>query len=151
MVNMRNALVARRAEEVQPVRNWSAFVVPNGQVVYRERYYFAWNQGHFIGAYDRLDDAVESLTFRNKKNTLNADPVRDRASNGGDLIRCPRSTGVRGKAQGRSTRTLIGDLSVESDDQCYGAHSGRRRQTNRHLRYMEGSPRERTSEAITRR
>jgi hypothetical protein len=59
--------VARRAEEVHSVRNWTAFALPNGQVVYRGRYYFAWSGGHFVGAYDTLDDAVESLAFRNKK------------------------------------------------------------------------------------
>ena len=50
---------------MQAVRNWTAFAVPNGQIVYRGRYYFAWSRGHFVGAYDSLDDAVESLTFRN--------------------------------------------------------------------------------------
>jgi hypothetical protein len=67
MVNMNSAMMARIAEKVQPLRNWTAFAVPNGQVVYRGRYYFAWNGGHFVGAYDTLDDAVESLAFRNKK------------------------------------------------------------------------------------
>ena len=60
-------MVARRAKQVQPVRNWSTFAVPNGQVVYRGRYYFTWSRGRFIGAYDTLDDAVKSLAFRNKK------------------------------------------------------------------------------------
>ena len=55
---------ARKAEKVKSVRNWMAFDVPNGQVVYRGRYYFAWSRGRFVGAYDSLDDAVESLTFR---------------------------------------------------------------------------------------
>ena len=67
MVNMSSTTVARRAEKVQPVRNWTAFALPNGQVVYRGRYYFAWSRGHFVGAYDTLDDAVESLTFRNTR------------------------------------------------------------------------------------
>ena len=67
MDNMSRTTVARRAEEVQPVRNWIAFAVPNGQVVYKGRYHFAWSRGRFIGAYDSLDDAVESLAFRNKK------------------------------------------------------------------------------------
>jgi hypothetical protein len=66
MVIMMNTTAARRAEKVRPVRNWSTFVVPNGQVVYRGRYYFAWSRGQFVGAYDTLDDAVESLSFRNK-------------------------------------------------------------------------------------
>lgn len=65
MVNMRNTIAARSAKKIQAVRNWTAFSVPNGQIVYRGRYYFAWRQGHFVGAYDSLDDAVESLTFRN--------------------------------------------------------------------------------------
>jgi hypothetical protein len=51
---------------MQAVRNWTAFSVPNGQIVYRGRYYFAWSQGHFVGAYDSLDDAVESLTFQER-------------------------------------------------------------------------------------
>src|ERR1700730_13609227 len=67
VVIMRNIIAARRAEQGQPVRNWSTFAVPNGQIVYRGRYYFGWSRGHFVGAYDTLDDAVESLTFRNKK------------------------------------------------------------------------------------
>jgi hypothetical protein len=59
--------VARRAEKVQPVRDfWTAFAVPNGQVIYRERYYFAWIRSRFVGAYDTLNDAVESLALRNK-------------------------------------------------------------------------------------
>jgi hypothetical protein len=62
---MRNTIEARRAEKGQAVRNWTAFAVLKGQVVYRGRYYFAWSRGHFVGAYDSLDDAVESLTFRN--------------------------------------------------------------------------------------
>jgi hypothetical protein len=52
---------------MQAMRNWTAFTVSNGQIVYRGRYYFAWSRGHFVGAYDSLDDAAESLTFRNKK------------------------------------------------------------------------------------
>jgi len=64
---MSSAIVARIAETVQPVRDWIAFAVPNGQVVYRGRYYFAWSGGRFVGAYDTLDDAVESLDFRYKK------------------------------------------------------------------------------------
>jgi hypothetical protein len=67
MVDMISTIVARKAEKVQPLRNWIAFAVPNGQVVYKGRYYFAWSGGHFVGAYDTLDDAVESLAFRNKK------------------------------------------------------------------------------------
>jgi hypothetical protein len=62
---MRNTIAARSAKKMQAVRNWTAFAVPNGQIVYRGRYYFAWSRGHFVGAYDSLDDAVESLTFRN--------------------------------------------------------------------------------------
>jgi hypothetical protein len=67
LVNVKSTIVARLAEKVQPLRNWTSFAVPNGQVVYRGLYYFAWNRGRFIGAYDSLDDAVESLEFRNKK------------------------------------------------------------------------------------
>jgi hypothetical protein len=62
---MRNTTAARSAKKMQAVRNWTAFAAPNGQVVYRGRYYFAWSRGHFVGAYDSLDDAVESLSFRN--------------------------------------------------------------------------------------
>jgi hypothetical protein len=63
---MINKMVARRAEKTQSVRDWRSFAVSNGQVVYRGRYHFAWSGGHFVGAYDTLDDAVESLAFRNK-------------------------------------------------------------------------------------
>jgi hypothetical protein len=63
---MINTMVARRAEKMRSVRDWCSFAVPNGQVVYRGRYHFAWSGGHFVGAYDTLDDAVESLAFRNK-------------------------------------------------------------------------------------
>jgi hypothetical protein len=66
MVNMNNTIVAGRGEKVQSLRNWTTFAVPKGQVVYRGRYYFAWSGGHFVGAYDTLDDAVESLAFRTK-------------------------------------------------------------------------------------
>src|ERR1700692_4153084 len=77
---MRNPVAARRAEQVQPVRNWNTFAVPNGQVVYRGRYYFAWSRGHFVGAYDTLDDAVEALMFRNKKTHGTGGP-EDRCNN----------------------------------------------------------------------
>jgi hypothetical protein len=63
MKDMENIAQARRAK-VQPVRDWTAFAVRDGQIVYRGRHYFAWRRGHFIGAYDSLDDAVESLTFK---------------------------------------------------------------------------------------
>jgi hypothetical protein len=52
---------------MQSLRDWVTFAVPNGQVVYRGCYYFAWSAGYFIGTYDSLDDAVESLAFRNKE------------------------------------------------------------------------------------
>jgi hypothetical protein len=67
MEDMENQVEARRAEKVQPVRGGTAFAVRDGQIVYRGRHYFAWSRGRFIGAFDSLDDAVESLTFRNKK------------------------------------------------------------------------------------
>jgi hypothetical protein len=63
---MSGTIVARIAETKRPLRNWIAFAVPDGQVVYKGRYYFAWSRGRFIGAYDSLDDAVESLALRNK-------------------------------------------------------------------------------------
>jgi hypothetical protein len=63
---MKNRITAGRAEKMQPVRDWHSFPVLNGQVVFRGRYHFAWSRGHFVGAYDTLDDAVESLTFRHK-------------------------------------------------------------------------------------
>jgi hypothetical protein len=66
MVSMIKSIVARMAEKIRPVRDWRWFTVPNGQVVYRGRYHFAWSEGHFVGAYDTLDDAMESLAFRNK-------------------------------------------------------------------------------------
>jgi hypothetical protein len=70
---MKNTTAARRREKIQPVRNWSTFVVPNGQVVYRGRYYFAWSRGQFVGAYDTLDDAVESLSLRKLNTHLGLD------------------------------------------------------------------------------
>jgi hypothetical protein len=66
MVIMKNMIVARMAEKMQALRDWRSYAVPNGQVVYRGRYHFAWSRGHFVGAYDTLDDAVDSLAFRNK-------------------------------------------------------------------------------------
>lgn len=67
--NYGNMTEARKAEKVKSVvRNWMAFDVPNGQVVYRGRYYFAWRRGRFVGAYDSLDDAIESLNYRNGGN-----------------------------------------------------------------------------------
>ena len=64
MEDMKHIVEARRAKTVQAVRDWTAFAVRDGQIVYRGRHYFAWRRGHFIGAYDSLDDAVESLTFK---------------------------------------------------------------------------------------
>jgi len=66
MEDMENIAEARRAENVQPVRDWTAFAVRDGHIVYRGRHYFAWSPGHFIGAYDSLDDAIESLAFRER-------------------------------------------------------------------------------------
>jgi hypothetical protein len=63
---MSSTIVARIAETKQPLRNWIAIAVPYGQVVYKGRYHFAWSRGRFIGAYDSLDDAVESLAFRER-------------------------------------------------------------------------------------
>jgi hypothetical protein len=63
---MSSSIVARIAETKQPYEIGSRSPVPDGQVVYKGRYYFAWSRGRFIGAYDSLDDAVESLAFRNK-------------------------------------------------------------------------------------
>jgi hypothetical protein len=63
---MNNMIEAKKAEK-EPIQNWSTFAVPNGQVLYRGRYYFAYSRNHFVGAYDTLDDAVDSLAFRNKK------------------------------------------------------------------------------------
>ena len=37
------------------------FTLPLGQVVNKGRYYFVWCKGRFIGTYQTLDDAVESL------------------------------------------------------------------------------------------
>jgi hypothetical protein len=72
---MQNIVGAERAKKVKSVRNWTAFAVPNGQIVYRGRYFFAWSGGHFVGAYDSLDDAVESLTFRNKEPFEHGSPL----------------------------------------------------------------------------
>ena len=70
-VIMKNTMVARRAEQVQPARDWNTFDLPNGQVVYRGRFYFAWSRGRFVGAYNSLDDAVDSLSLWEQKETLN--------------------------------------------------------------------------------
>jgi hypothetical protein len=64
---MSNTIETRKVEKIEPIRNWSTFAVSNGQVLYRGRYYFAYSRGHFVGAYDTLDEAVDSLAFRNKK------------------------------------------------------------------------------------
>lgn len=66
MESMKNTRVARTAEKMRPVRDWRSYALPNGQVVRRGRYYFAWSRGYFVGAYDTLDDALESLAFRNE-------------------------------------------------------------------------------------
>jgi hypothetical protein len=62
---MSTNVAAMRAVRIRSFRDWETFSMRTGQVVFKGRYYFAWNQGHFIGAYDTLDDAVESLAFRN--------------------------------------------------------------------------------------
>ncbi len=65
----------KRAETVHLVRDWSTFAVANGQVVYRGRYYFTWSGGSFIGAYNTLDDAVESLNLLQDKFQTNLGPT----------------------------------------------------------------------------
>ena len=42
-------------------RKWETFTLQLGQVVNKGRYYFVWCKGRFIGTYQTLDDAVESL------------------------------------------------------------------------------------------
>lgn len=64
-VIMRSTIVARTAEKMRLVRDWCSYAVPNGQVVRRGKYYFAWSRGYFVGAYETLEDALESLAFRN--------------------------------------------------------------------------------------
>jgi hypothetical protein len=42
-------------------RKWETFTLPLGQIANKGRYYFVWCKGRFIGTYETLDDAVESL------------------------------------------------------------------------------------------
>jgi hypothetical protein len=50
-------------------RKWETFTLPLGQVVNKGRYYFVWGRGRFIGTYQTLDDAVESLERVTRKTT----------------------------------------------------------------------------------
>jgi hypothetical protein len=62
---MSTIVASIRAGSRQPVKDWESFSLQTGHVVFQGRYYCAWIKGHFVGAYDSLDDAVESLRFRN--------------------------------------------------------------------------------------
>jgi hypothetical protein len=61
---------------MRSARDGRSFAVPNGQVVYRGRYHFAWRRGHFVGAYDTLDDAVAAVTFQQQgmQKSINEEP-----------------------------------------------------------------------------
>jgi hypothetical protein len=58
---MITTVTAMKAVKVQPPRDWQSFSLATGAVVYKGRHYFVWKQGCFIGTYETLDDAVESL------------------------------------------------------------------------------------------
>jgi hypothetical protein len=48
------------------IRNWYAFEGPSGEVVHNAKYFFAWREGVLVGTYKTLEEAMESLSGRDK-------------------------------------------------------------------------------------
>jgi hypothetical protein len=46
-----------------------AYEGPLGQVVHKGRYFFAWRDGFLIGTYHTLEQAMESLVWRERLKT----------------------------------------------------------------------------------
>jgi len=49
------------------MRNWYAFEGPLGEIVHNTRYFFAWKQGHMVGTYGTLKEAMDSLVFGSQR------------------------------------------------------------------------------------
>lgn len=49
--------------------NQYVFQGPLGQVVHDGHYFFAWKEGHLIGTHKKLEEAMESLAWRERLKT----------------------------------------------------------------------------------
>lgn len=48
------------------IRTWYAFEGPLGDVIHNNRFFFAWKEGCLMGTYDTLEEAMASLTSKQK-------------------------------------------------------------------------------------
>jgi hypothetical protein len=66
-VSMRNPKNALNPAQIKDeMRNWYAFEGPFGEVVLNARYFFAWKEGHLLGTYTTLKEAMESISWGGK-------------------------------------------------------------------------------------
>lgn len=67
---MRTMRAATNGTRCKPIlHNWYTSVVPSGQVVHRDRYFFAWKDGCLIGTYTTRQEARESLAAKEGRRT----------------------------------------------------------------------------------
>jgi hypothetical protein len=45
-------------------RTWYTFERPAGEIVHNTRYFFAWKDGHLVGTFGTLKEAMDSLVWR---------------------------------------------------------------------------------------
>jgi hypothetical protein len=50
----------------QLIKHWHAYQGLLGEVMHDGRFFFAWKEGRLIGASQTLDEAMESLIWREK-------------------------------------------------------------------------------------
>ena len=54
-----SALIAAQVKD--EMRNWYAFEGRSGEVIHNARYFFAWKEGHLMGTYSTLKEAMDSI------------------------------------------------------------------------------------------
>jgi hypothetical protein len=62
-------VTADTKETKSNLRTWYTFAGPLGQVVYNRQYIFAWKDGCLIGTYNTFEEATESFTSAEQRNT----------------------------------------------------------------------------------
>jgi hypothetical protein len=64
-----------RRDKLQ-VSNRYAYQGPLGEIVEGSRYFFAWKDGHLLGTHGTLEEAMESLVWReHAKDQVRDDPI----------------------------------------------------------------------------
>ncbi len=63
---MKRNYALNAAQIKDEMRNWYAFEGPSGEIVHNARYFFAWKEGHLMGTYSSLKEAMESISWGEK-------------------------------------------------------------------------------------